>query len=131
MLQSTDLETEMDIHLQPIVDVATGRIVCVEALARWTSNTLGAVPPDVFIPLAERMGLINKLTLILLGKVLKAAERLPAEVRLSFNLSGHGLVSERTVLGIISMVRRSNVDPRSLIFELTETAVVRDLEIAE
>ena len=130
-LQSADLDREMDVHLQPIVSVATGRIECVEALARWTHQDLGPIGPDVFIPLAERMGLINKLTLLLLRKALSSAKLLPAGMRLSFNLSGHDLVSSQTMLSIIALVRVSNVDPRNLIFELTETAVVRDLAVAE
>jgi predicted signal transduction protein with EAL and GGDEF domain len=130
-LQSAELDKEMDVHLQPIVHVETGGIECVEALARWTHQDLGPIGPDVFIPLAERMGLINKLTLLLLRKALSSARLLPKGMRLSFNLSGHDLVSSQTMLAIIALVRVSNVDPRNLIFELTETAVVRDLAVAE
>jgi diguanylate cyclase (GGDEF)-like protein len=92
-LQTADLDGEMEVYLQPIVHIATNRIVCVEALARWTNRDLGAIAPDIFIPLAERMGLINRLTLLLLRKTLDAAKQLPADMRLSFNLSGHDLVS--------------------------------------
>ncbi|WP_170116522.1 putative bifunctional diguanylate cyclase/phosphodiesterase [Devosia submarina] len=130
-LQSADLDQEISIHLQPIVHVRTGRIVCLEALARWTNADLGPVAPDTFIPLAERMGLINRLTLLLLGKTLEAASLLPPDMRISFNLSGHDLVSSQTVLAIIALVQKSAVNPRNLVFELTETAVVRDLAIAE
>jgi diguanylate cyclase (GGDEF)-like protein len=130
-LQKADLASEMSVYLQPIVDVRSGRIVCVEALARWTNARLGAVSPDIFIPLAERMGLINQLTLTLLSKTLQCAQLMPAGMNVSFNLSGHDIVNRQTVLAIAAMVRQSGFNPRNLIFELTETAVVRDLEAAE
>ena len=74
MSQGTDrtLDLEQDLraavragmirsHYQPIVDLATGEIVGVEALARWTRDPDGPVPPDVFIPVAEDLGLIGQL----------------------------------------------------------------------
>jgi len=53
-------------HYQPLVDVATGRIVAAEALARWTHPTLGPVPACLFIPLAEKSGLIHSLGIFML-----------------------------------------------------------------
>ena len=52
----------MSLYFQPIVDVERGKIVAFEALARWDSPMLGRVAPDVFIRVAERSDLINKLT---------------------------------------------------------------------
>ena len=49
------------VHYQPIVDLVTGRIIGFESLLRWQHPELGAVPPDVFIPLAERAGSIGVL----------------------------------------------------------------------
>ncbi len=132
-LQTADLAAEIEVHLQPIVQT-TGdapSVISVEALARWTSPTLGRVRPDVFIPVAERTGMIHRLTTTLFGKSLAVLETLPETIRLSFNLSAHDLTNPKTVLGLLAAIRRSSVAPSRIIFELTETAVMRDFAIAE
>ncbi|MBO0902958.1 putative bifunctional diguanylate cyclase/phosphodiesterase [Jiella sonneratiae] len=130
-LQTADLGAEMTVHLQPIAAVGDGSLAAVEALARWTSPHLGPVGPDVFIPLAERVGIMHRLTLDLLAKALACLDHLPAEIDLSFNLSAHDITCHETVMAIMALVRRSGVRPGRLILELTETAVVRDFETAE
>jgi diguanylate cyclase (GGDEF)-like protein len=130
-LQSADLDREMQIHLQPMVDADLGRVVAVEALARWTSPTLGRVAPERFIAVAERTGLIHMLTLVLLRKSLAELDRLPSGIGLSFNLSAHDITDHQTVLAIVAMIRQANAAPSRIVFELTETAVMRNFEIAE
>ncbi|MFF8802264.1 MULTISPECIES: putative bifunctional diguanylate cyclase/phosphodiesterase [unclassified Methylobacterium] len=127
-LQSADLAAEMEMHYQPILDTVTDRITTVEALARWTSPKLGHVPPDRFIAVAERCGMIHSLTLLLLRKALADAARLPSGIGLSFNLSSHDLASSETVVAILAAVRQSRLDPRRITLELTETALMRDFE---
>lgn len=129
-LQSANLAAEMEVHYQPIVD-HDQRVLAVEALARWNSPVLGNVRPDIFIPLAEKTGNVHRLTLILFEKALQLAVSLPEDVKLSFNLSAHDLMSSETILGLIALIRRSCVAPAKLIFELTETAVMRDFDAAE
>jgi diguanylate cyclase (GGDEF)-like protein len=129
-LHSADFDSEMQVHLQPMVDTDLGRVVAVEALARWTSPTLGRVAPDIFIAIAERAGLIHKLTLVLLQKSLEELDRLPPGINLSFNLSAHDITDHQTVLALVAMIRKANAASR-LVLELTETAVMRNFEIAE
>jgi diguanylate cyclase (GGDEF)-like protein len=129
-LQTADLDAEMSLHLQPIIR-ADGVIGAVEALARWDSPVLGSVRPDVFIPLAERAGIIHRLTLVLFGKALDALRQLPRTIAISFNLSAHDLTSPETVLALLAMMREAKVNPRRIIFELTETAVMRDFDCAD
>ncbi|ALN75703.1 bifunctional diguanylate cyclase/phosphodiesterase [Aureimonas sp. AU20] len=130
-LQAADLERELEVVVQPIVEGAEAGALAVEALARWTSPQLGTVSPAVFIPIAERTGAIHRMTLVLFAKALECAESLPPGVRLSFNLSAHDLASPKTMLSLLTMIRRSSVYPGSLIFELTETSLLHDLEAAE
>ncbi|MGV7032909.1 putative bifunctional diguanylate cyclase/phosphodiesterase [Methylobacterium symbioticum] len=129
-LRGADLAAEMEVHYQPILDTLTDEIVMVEGLARWTSPTLGRVPPDRFIAVAERCGMIHTLTLLLFRKALADAARLPPQIELSFNLSSHDLTSSGTVIALIVAVRQSEIDPRRITLELTETALMRDFDRA-
>ncbi|MFG5120152.1 putative bifunctional diguanylate cyclase/phosphodiesterase [Methylorubrum sp. POS3] len=129
-LHSPDLAQQLEVHVQPILDLRTSRVVMVEGLARWTHPILGRVTPDRFIAAAERCGAIHRLTATLLRKALADAARLPPEIGLSFNLSAHDLVSRETVAAILAIVGESGLDPRRLTLELTETALMRDFERA-
>jgi EAL domain-containing protein (putative c-di-GMP-specific phosphodiesterase class I) len=86
--------------------------------------------PDQFISLAERYGVIHKVTRILFCKALDILEELPAKLTLSFNLSSHDIVTEDTIAFIIAEVERRKSAPERLIFELTETALMRSFRRA-
>ena len=130
-LRTADLAAEMEMHYQPIIDTGSGEIALVEGLARWTSPTLGRIPPDRFIAAAERCGMIHTVTLMLLRKALADCARLPPAIGLSFNLSAHDLASPETMVAILAAVTESGLNPRRLTMELTETALMRDFERAK
>jgi diguanylate cyclase (GGDEF)-like protein len=130
-LRSADLAREFNVVYQPVLDIRSGRTVAFEALARWMSPELGQVPPGQFIPVAERLGLINRLTLPLLEKALAGAMSWPDDVRLAFNLSAHDCGSMTAVADIVSLIEKSGIDPARIDFEITETAVIQDLEQAQ
>jgi diguanylate cyclase (GGDEF)-like protein len=129
-LQTADLDRELDLHFQPVVDIASGRIVSVEALARWESPVLGHVPPDQFIRLAEGMGIIGTMTRVLFRKALAHVAALPADIDMAFNLSAMDIVSPETMRALLAMLDASGIDPARIIFEITETAVIRDFDVA-
>ena len=129
-LRHADLEREMTLHFQPIVDVVRGRIVSYEALARWDSQTLGAVPPSLFIKVAERSDLIHAVSAALLRKLLAAMRECDCAVRIAFNLSARDIGSAEAVENIVGIIRESGVAPGRLTFEVTETAVIQDFELA-
>lgn len=129
-LQAADIEREFSLVFQPVLDTKTARVISFEALARWESPNLGAVSPAVFIPAAERTGLILGLTRNLLVKALGIAARWPEDIRLAFNLSAHDLCSPESILAIIAAVNASGVSPRRIDFEITETAMARDFSAA-
>lgn len=130
-LRHADVDEEFNLVFQPLVDVRQQRTAGFEALARWSSPSLGAVSPSDFVPVAERSGLIAPLSLALLGKALEAATTWPEDVRLSFNLSARDVVSPQQIDRIVGIIQASGLDPRRLDLEVTETAVMRDLPQAE
>ena len=129
-LRSADLDAEMWLAFQPIVDTQDGRVVAFEALARWASPVLGAVSPGAFIPMAERLGLIGRLTDVLFRKACAVARTWPAEVQLSFNLSADELSEVESADRLAAMVAAAGLCPSRLTFEVTETAVMRNFECA-
>ena len=125
-LQLADLEAELAVVYQPIVDMDSRCPVGFEALARWTSPTLGCIAPATFIPVAERAGIIGRVTESLLRKALREASEWPAELRLSFNLSADDLISDDGIASIVNIVSRSGFSPQRLDFEITETAFIQE-----
>ena len=125
-LKIANFATELDVVFQPIVDIRTECAIGFEALARWTSPVLGAVSPSLFIPVAERAGIVSRLTRPLLEKALTAARQWPGDMRLSFNLSAYDLTSPEGALGVVSTIEKSGFDPRRLDLEITETAFMHD-----
>ncbi|MBX9651095.1 MAG: EAL domain-containing protein [Xanthobacteraceae bacterium] len=130
-LRAADLDEELSVVFQPVVDARTERTVAFEALARWNSPTLGHVPPDQFIPVAERAGIVTRLMRVLLEKALIVVADWPEDIRLSFNVSNHDINSPEGVIRIIGIILKSGVDPRRIDFEITETAIMRDFEQAQ
>lgn len=130
-LRHADLDREFTLAFQPLVDIRRGRTIGFEALARWTSPSLGPVSPGDFVPVAERSGLIAMLSPVLLEWALRAAAEWPEDVRLSFNLSARDVVSPQQITRIVEVIKASGVAPERIDLEVTETAVMRDLVQAE
>jgi diguanylate cyclase (GGDEF)-like protein len=125
-LRCADLESELSVAFQPIIDIRTGAISGFEALARWTSPDLGIVSPSEFIVVAERAGMVNSLTLLLLRKALTTAAVWPPEVRLAFNLSAQDLSSSSQLKRIIESIADQRTDAKRIDFEITETTFFSD-----
>ncbi len=129
-LRHADLETEMQLHFQPVIESGTGAVVALEALARWRSPLLGSVPPNQFIATAEHSALIHKVTLSLLQRLLIDIKSIPSDIKVAFNLSAKSLASPEAMLKILAIVQSSGVDPKRLVFEVTETAMVSNFDVA-
>jgi diguanylate cyclase (GGDEF)-like protein len=115
---------------QPIIDLHSGRISGFEALARWQMEDGTFISPVDFIPLAEESGLMPKLTDLLLRQACRDAARWPADTRLSFNVSPVQLKDRTLGLRILTILMETEFDPRRLEIEITETALIQDLETA-
>lgn len=128
-LHTADFDAEIYIMFQPQFDIALNRTTGYEVLARWRSPVLGEVSPGEFIPMAERLGLISKITQAVLAKALKVSARLPKSLRLSVNLSANDIGSTTVIETIVAQVHRAGT-PCRVDFEITETAVMRDMNQA-
>lgn len=126
-LMHADFAAELSVHFQPIVDIRQGRVVALEALARWHSPQLGNVSPADFVPMAERIGMIGAVTRVLLRKALVLFQQWPEPLRLSFNLSAHDTQSRDTVGQLLDIIASSGVAPSRIDLEITETAMMSDV----
>src|SRR6202171_6241575 len=118
-------------HYQPLVSLAENRIIGFEALARWESEELGVIPPVVFIPIAEECGLIGELGDELLRRACLDAAAWPADLTLAFNISPIQLRNGSLGLHILTILGDTGFDPHRLEIEITESALVDNLEIAQ
>jgi diguanylate cyclase (GGDEF)-like protein len=117
-------------HYQPIVRLADRGVVGLEVLARWQHPTRGIVPPDLFIPMAEDLHLTGQITEQLMRRVIGDARAWAPHLYFAFNVSP-GQLRE-----LIRMVRspptwpEGALDPARLEIEVTESALIEDLEVA-
>ena len=127
-LETAELETELFLEFQPIHDTQTGLATGLEALARWHSPVLGEISPVEFIPLAEKTGNISAISKIVLQKALRAAAQWPQKIDLHFNISAIDLGKIDVIREFINIVSQSDVPAKSVVFEVTETALIDTFE---
>jgi diguanylate cyclase (GGDEF)-like protein len=121
--------SQVVVHFQPQVDLRTGRVVGVEALARWHHPQHGLLGPASFVPGTERTGLIRPLTLHVLDRSLAAATAWRAvgrELRVAVNLSVRNLLDPDLVDDVRRALERHGLPPHLLELEITETMVMLD-----
>lgn len=112
---------ELDLAFQPIIDLASGRIVCQEALLRWSSATFGDVEPGEFIPIAEESGLMKSIGAWCLDRALRTALTWPEHIHVAVNLSPVQFRDERLTDGIAGMLADIGIDPQRVELEITES----------
>ena len=131
LFHATERE-ELRLHYQPLISAKTGRIVGVEALVRWQHPEFGLVPPGVFIPLAERTGVIAEIG----DWVLFSACRQMAEWRaaglngmsVSVNISGRQFSGDTLVPTVSRALQTTGLPAACLELELTETLLMEDTD---
>jgi diguanylate cyclase (GGDEF)-like protein len=120
---------QLKLQYQPKVCLATGALVGVEALVRWTHPQLGPLPPDQFIPLAEQTGLINPLTRWVLKEVMRQSyswRRLGLDLNIAINLSAKNLQSSEFAEHLARLLSASGASAQKLMLEVTESAIMAD-----
>lgn len=124
---------ELVVHFQPVANARTGSIEVVEALVRWNHPHRGELPPAEFLPLAERSGLIQPLTTLVLEQaVAKVADWLDRglDTRVAVNLSARNLQERDLPERIGQLLHTHRVPPDRLELEITETAVLANPRVA-
>jgi diguanylate cyclase (GGDEF)-like protein len=119
----------IEVHVQPQARLATGETVGVEALVRWEHAELGFIPPDEFIPVAERSGLIGLVTTRVLDLSLAAVadwHRQGVDLGVAVNLSTRSLLDADLVDEVSRLLRRHDVPANRLTLEVTESSVMAD-----
>jgi len=123
---------EFFLRYQPQVEVATGRIVGMEALLRWNDPVKGEVFPKDFISVAEELGLIVQLGEWAFRTACRQLKGWEAEgirdVSVAVNISPRQFMSRRLVTSLLAIVREAGADPHRVEVEITETMVMRNLE---
>lgn len=122
---------ELELYHQPQIDLRTGNIHGSEVLLRWEHPRYGAVSPDVFVQLAEEVGLINDLTLWVIKRALAQQSKLLEmgySRRLSVNISAADIAIPNLVERIAEMAEQYRVPTGSISLELTESTLVSDYE---
>ena len=119
---------EFALHYQPQVSLRTGEILGAEALLRWTCPRQGAVPPSVFIPIAEETGLIVPLGAWLLHTACQEASRWPGDLLIAVNVSPVQLRDPGFIETIEAALGASGLDPGRLELEVTEGVLLQEGE---
>ena len=122
---------QLSLHYQPKIDSTTGQIRGVEALLRWRHPERGNVSPVVFIPIAERFGLINTIGNWVIDEACRQMHQWADDglrVRVAINLSVHQLRQDDLVDRIENALKRHHLDPAQLLCEVTESVAMGDPE---
>ena len=133
-LRRAVLSEELRVHYQPIINLDSGAIVGFEALVRWQHPTQGLLQPVSFIPFAEEIGFIHNIDRFVLTEACGQARRwqsqglAPAGLLMSVNLSARE-ISDNSIRESVSLsLLETGFEPTNLILEITESALLRDLE---
>ncbi|WP_295895355.1 EAL domain-containing protein [uncultured Vibrio sp.] len=133
-LQQALQDDDLELYLQPIVDIVDKRIAGSEALIRWNHPIQGIIPPDMFIPLAERMGIIDQIT----KRILKAVKTLilanPTKLKgqyISLNISRQLIIDPNFIDYLIEFSKRNSEIIPTLLLEITENNEYTNRELEQ
>lgn len=120
---------QLQLVYQPKIDARTLQITAAEALLRWQHPRRGLVSPAVFVPLAERHGLIRPIGAWVIEEACRQASQwreVGLRMRIAVNISGHQLRSEDFVDQLLDSLRRHGIPPHRMTCEITESLAIED-----
>lgn len=119
---------QLDLNFQPIFDARTGKVVCCEALLRWTHPLYGPISPSEFIPAAENSGLINDIGNWVLERACMEAMKWPNSVTVAVNLSPKQFSGFALPASVAQALSKSGLAPDRLELEITESVFLADTD---
>lgn len=123
---------ELKLYYQPQVNIETGEVIGFEALLRWENSSLGFVSPVDFIPVAEEIGLINKIGSWVIYEAAKKIKRWQEKgihsLRIAVNISVRQLQQTNFLEQVDEVLRKTGITPSNLEFEITESIALTNLE---
>jgi diguanylate cyclase len=125
---------EFELFYQPKIDTKTGLVTAAEALLRWKHPTRGLVPPGVFVPVAERFGLIGAIGDWVIADACRQGREWRdrgLRMRVAINLSAHQMRQDDIADRIADALRRYRIHPSLLTCEITETAAMEDTKTTQ
>ena len=127
-LRNALVNGEFEVHFQPLVNLATDKIACCEALLRWNHPERGYIPPDRFIHLAEETGLINRIGDWVIRTACHEAAKWSEDVMLAINISPMQFRSQNLVDVVTHTLATSGLSPQRLELEITEAIMLENTE---
>ncbi|WP_453968295.1 putative bifunctional diguanylate cyclase/phosphodiesterase [Amorphus sp. MBR-141] len=115
-------------YYQPVIDLKTHKVVGLEALARWDHPTKGVLGPDTFVAVAEDAGLIDDLFILILKRLASDAMRWDPALRIAVNISPYQFRDEKLSKRIIACLSKTDFPADRLDVELTESALIIDVD---
>lgn len=129
-LRQAVARNELSLVYQPQSDISSGQMVGFEALLRWHHPARGLVAPSVFIPVAEESGAILQIGEWVLREACREAASWPQPLTIAINVSALQIYNDNFVQLVHTTLLETGLSPRRLELEITETALVRDLQRA-
>jgi diguanylate cyclase (GGDEF)-like protein/PAS domain S-box-containing protein len=133
-LQYAIKNNELFLYYQPQFNIATGKITGLEALVRWIHPENGFIPPNKFIPIAEETGQIHEIEKWIIETALNQKKAFEQDgkqdITISINLSSKALASDINFQGIEALFASYDVDYSHITIEVTETAIIADIDVA-
>jgi diguanylate cyclase (GGDEF)-like protein len=117
-------------YFEPQVDLSTGEIVGFEVLARWNHPHSGIIGADIFIPVAEEIGVIGRLSEQVIAEALRQAATWDSSIKISVNISPSQFTDGWFAHRIVRMLTESGFPPDRLIVEITESSLFADSDLA-
>ncbi len=126
-------QNELSMVYQPKVDLQTMKVCSMEALIRWNSSTLGFVPPDEFITIAEQAGLIEQVTMWVMKQTITDLSYFRSkgyQFTVAMNLSTQDIQNKVLLSKLVALLTQKGLSPEALELEITESDLVADASLA-